>query len=285
MNTYTPYSAKAVVVYHDKCVDGFAAMLCFFLKFGEHVQYLPAQYGRPYPDPSELVGRTLYLVDFSFPPKYQESLNENNVTTILIDHHEAPLESVKRLVTDSKHSSVNNSGAVLAWKYINGNKPAPAVLRYVEDRDLWKFELPHSHKVNAFLQNRPKTVKDWQYLFSFTASELIDHTYLAGSELLAMTKGIQEQIIESALRGTVIGSFTVPVVNAPPQFASDIGNIISKDHPFGATYYDTVHGRVFSLRSHPEGLDVAKIAQEYGGNGHKHASGFRVDRDHPLAKF
>jgi nanoRNase/pAp phosphatase (c-di-AMP/oligoRNAs hydrolase) len=41
---------------------------------------------------------------------------------------------------------------------------------------------------------------------------------------------------------------------------------------------------VFSLRSTEEGLDVAEIAKQYGGGGHKHASGFRVPFGHELAR-
>ena len=46
----------------------------------------------------------------------------------------------------------------------------------------------------------------------------------------------------------------------------------------------TTDGRVFSLRSTEEGLDVSEIAKQYGGGGHKHASGFRVPYGHELTK-
>jgi nanoRNase/pAp phosphatase (c-di-AMP/oligoRNAs hydrolase) len=31
-------------------------------------------------------------------------------------------------------------------------------------------------------------------------------------------------------------------------------------------------------------MDVSAIALQYGGGGHEHAAGFKVDRDHELAK-
>ena len=43
-----------------------------------------------------------------------------------------------------------------------------------------------------------------------------------------------------------------------------------------ACYYDGPEYRVFSLRSRaPDGEDVSEIAKQYGGGGHRHASGFR----------
>jgi len=42
---------------------------------------------------------------------------------------------------------------------------------------------------------------------------------------------------------------------------------------------------VFSLRSQEGGIDVSEIAIKFGGGGHKHAAGFKVDRNHILAKI
>jgi nanoRNase/pAp phosphatase (c-di-AMP/oligoRNAs hydrolase) len=46
--------------------------------------------------------------------------------------------------------------------------------------------------------------------------------------------------------------------------------------PFAACYWDTPDGRVFSLRSREDGVDVSAIAKRYGGGGHRNASGFRM---------
>lgn len=59
---------------------------------------------------------------------------------------------------------------------------------------------------------------------------------------------------------------------------SDAGNLMAEGEPFAACYWDTPAGRVFSLRSRPEGLDVSEIAKAYGGGGHKNASGFQRPR-------
>lgn len=49
-----------------------------------------------------------------------------------------------------------------------------------------------------------------------------------------------------------------------------------------ATYYDDSDGRRWSLRSTPEGADVAQIAEAFGGGGHKHAAGFRMTREEAI---
>ena len=54
------------------------------------------------------------------------------------------------------------------------------------------------------------------------------------------------------------------------------GNIMSIGEPFAASYYDVKDGRIYSLRSQPEGIDVSEIAKAMGGGGHKHAAGFKI---------
>jgi len=51
---------------------------------------------------------------------------------------------------------------------------------------------------------------------------------------------------------------------------------MGKGEPFAACYMDTPEGRVYSLRSSDDGLDVGEIAKKFGGGGHKHAAGLEL---------
>jgi nanoRNase/pAp phosphatase (c-di-AMP/oligoRNAs hydrolase) len=53
---------------------------------------------------------------------------------------------------------------------------------------------------------------------------------------------------------------------------------MSEGCAFSATYYDISDARVFSLRSSKDGIDVSKVAVQYGGGGHPHAAGFKVKK-------
>ena len=63
-----------------------------------------------------------------------------------------------------------------------------------------------------------------------------------------------------------------------PNFSSQIGNIIAnKLPPMGIVWYEEKDGSVHvSLRSIGD-TDVSKMAKKFGGGGHKHAAGFRVE--------
>jgi nanoRNase/pAp phosphatase (c-di-AMP/oligoRNAs hydrolase) len=68
------------------------------------------------------------------------------------------------------------------------------------------------------------------------------------------------------------------------MFSSDAGNLMATEYEqgkmFAATYIDGPKGRIFSLRSTKDGMDVSKIAERFGGGGHKNAAGFTIQVEH-----
>jgi len=84
------------------------------------------------------------------------------------------------------------------------------------------------------------------------------------------------ELIGVVTRPMTIAGHTVPMANLPYTLTSDAGHQLATGKPFAGCYWDTPDGRVFSLRSTDEGLDVSAIAKQYGGDGHRNASGFRV---------
>jgi len=72
------------------------------------------------------------------------------------------------------------------------------------------------------------------------------------------------------------------LANLPYTLTSDAGHLLAENFPFAGCYWDTPSGRVFSLRSRDDGMNVSKIAELYGGGGHEHASGFTIPWDNLL---
>ena len=55
------------------------------------------------------------------------------------------------------------SGCELTWKYLYADHcPVPAILRYVGDRDLWKFELEMSEEVNLAIAAMKEDFAVWE---------------------------------------------------------------------------------------------------------------------------
>ena len=156
----------------------------------------------------------------------------------------------------------------MAWEYWHPEEDVPDMIAYIEDKDLWLWNLERSKEFTIALHSYPMDFGVWD---SLTPERL----KLEGGALLRL----QNKMIESAVsrvRFQTLFGHEVPVVNAT-EFRSEIANHLCKIYPdaaFAAAYHDDQNGeRNWSLRSVGE-FDVAKLARLAGGGGHKNASGF-----------
>lgn len=276
---------KPLVIYHASCADGFGAMWSFWRWFKDTAEYLPGKYQD---EPPDVTGRDVYLLDFSYKRDVVASMLKIANKVVLIDHHKSALEDLADLEgLEDSYCSLEESGCILAWRYAQdnfwgGTRPPPMILQHIQDRDLWKFELEDTRAVSAVLFSKPLDVLVWNELIINS-----DVTLASGRILDEQAIKNAKSIISQSLRSIEMDGYQVPLINTPGMFTSDIGNWLSEKEPFAAMYYDTKEARVFSLRSNRmfEGwVDVSKVALKYGGGGHPHAAGFRVNRDHYLAK-
>lgn len=260
-------------IYHKDCADGFGAALAVKVycdKLGVECDYLPAQYGHEAPD---VTGKTVFIVDFSYDRQTLISLNQQAEKLTVIDHHKSAMEDLDGL--DYCVFDMTRSGAVLTWETLNPELPTPLVLKYVQDRDLWQWQLPQSKEVSAALLTLPKQLDVWQpYLDDEKVAELIvKGSAIVDYQNLQLAKTPQGDKVPMA----TIGGYRVPCVNAT-HLISEMGEQLAQGHPFAALYFDRLDKRVYSLRSAKDGIDVAKVAEQYGGGGHFHAAGFAVDK-------
>src|SRR5690606_24668973 len=161
------------------------------------------------------------------------------------------------------------SGAMLAWEYFNPGEPVPDLIRYIQDRDLGRFELPNSREIFAAISSYPLQFDAWDQLMRTRLDSLVEE----GRVILRKHQRDLEVVLPSLTRFMVFGGYVVPAANIPHMMTSEVGGRLAQGHPFGVTYYDTPSHRVFSLRSTKAGVDVSKIAELYGGGGHRHAAG------------
>lgn len=283
---------RPIVIYHKDCADGFGALWSFWRHFGDGAKYFAGSYQSPVPD---IVDRDVYLVDFSYTYDQVYEMLKFAKSVTLIDHHKSALEDLWPLQEKGLNvnfSSNEKSGAVLAWDFIqtlrSKKETMPRMLAYIQDRDLWKFEMPGSKEVSMFLFSHEYDVKVWDKLMRATKRDIDGFIKLGAILEKKHLKDIKE-LIAGGLRYIDIGDYKcVPVLNVPYTMASDAGSIMAMQSPFAATYSDNAVHRVFSLRSNklnPSAVDVSKIAFGLGGGGHFYASGFKVKRDHELAKI
>lgn len=268
---------KPLCIYHGNCADGFGAAWVFNNYADREFDFHAGVYQQPPPD---CAGRDVYLVDFSYKRAVVEEIIKVATRVVLIDHHKTAIEDLAPLIESKQIEalvSLEHSGAVLAWQWFHGNfAPPPAILRHIEDRDLWKFELAATREIQAAIFSYPYDFDVWTTLADSFDEHGNSNLAVEGAAIERKHHKDIKELLGVTQRRMMIGGHNVPVANLPYTLVSDAAHQMAKGEPFAACYWDTPKGRVFGLRSTDEGMDVSEIAKQYGGGGHRNASGFTV---------
>jgi len=285
-----------VVLYHANCADGFCAAYYMWKMLSSGV-FIPMQYSMPVPSDQLTEKDTVYLVDFSFKREDMHLLASKVDHVIVLDHHKTAEAELKDLTIDNieVYFDMRRSGAALAYDYCMAIRRGslgtgipdydkPALVRYVQDRDLWTFALHYSREISAYIKIKTFRFGTWDEL-----EEELEHSLMScvikGEAILAFQ---QRQVEQSANAATVkafplqpnqdpIDVIWAPIVNATNNL-SEIGDALCLDgHEMAVCWFMRKDGKYqYSLRSRGE-FDVSEIAKAWGGGGHKNAAGFESD--------
>ena len=272
---------KTAVLYHASCADGFCAAYVTWQQLGDEAKYIPVQYEQPLPD---LTGVSdVYILDFSYPRGVLLELaaREDIFKVVVLDHHKTAQEDLAGL-GDSVPGllitfDMERSGAMLAWDYWN-TTPAPAIVRYAQDRDLWQHALPGTREVNEVLAVEPRTFQNWDHMCKKLEFDKGFTDVIGEGVVILRAKQAHVTNLTSKAIWVNIGDHSVPAVNTS-LFQSEIGESLNHRFPdaaFAAIWFcPELDVEIWSLRS-KNGFDVSAIARQYGGGGHAAAAGFRV---------
>lgn len=273
---------KPLVIYHANCRDGFTAAWVCAEALGD-VELHPAHYGDAPPENTD--GRTIYIVDFSYKEDVLLELCANAAAVVVLDHHKSAEEELRNLVGYTEdygllvEFDMERSGAGMAWDHFHpdADDNRPAIVDYVQDRDLWRFELAESRSVNAYIALSEMTLEQWVTI-DYEIEFEFERVFAIGGAVRLRETLLVKQICQN-VRPLMIDGFEVPSVNSS-VLQSETGNVLcmAPEAPFSAVWYQLQDGRfAFSLRSLDSKEDVSVIAKRYGGGGHRNAAGFTVN--------
>jgi oligoribonuclease NrnB/cAMP/cGMP phosphodiesterase (DHH superfamily) len=260
---------KKLCIYHGNCADGFTSAWVVRKALGEDVDFHAGVYQDA---PPNVEGRDVVMVDFSYKRPVLEQIRDQAASVMILDHHKTAEADLKDLPGVVSVFDMNRSGARITWDHYFPNAEPPTLLLHVEDRDLWRFALRKTREIQAAVFAYPYEFKVWDFLMGAS----LDQLAVEGEAIERKHFKDIRELVGVVTRRMDIGGYNVPIANLPYTLTSDAGHLLAKGEAFAGCYWDTPQGRVFSLRSQDGGLDVAEIAKQYGGGGHKNASGFRL---------
>ena len=259
-----------VILYHANCPDGFGAAWAAWKKFGNKAEYIPVN---PETLPEKpLKNKIVYTLDMSFKAPVFRRLMKQNKSIVSLDHHKSRKEDMEKFPQNVFDN--DNSGATIAWGYFHPGKKTPPFLKYLEDNDLWRFRLPYAKELSSVIFLLKFDFKDWsKFAARLENKKERKKIFEQAKNIFAYEQKIAASAVERAALVRFEGYRTLAANSAILE--SEIGHRLSKKlPPIGIIWRQRKSFINVSLRSNGK-VDVSKLAQKYGGGGHKKASGFR----------
>jgi len=276
------HEPKTFVFYHGDCPDGFGGAYAAWKKLGDAAHYVPLKHGT-FLTPEQLEhikGATVYFVDFSYPKEWLDQVAAAAGALTILDHHEG-VEEVVMQYPNTVYDS-NRSGASIAWDFFHPDTPRPELIAFIEDDDLYRHVLPETRAVISYLAVHPYDLQFWDDTANKMASDRakmleVMNIYLEQFDLLCEISVEQAKLVE--FEGYhVYFAYTHQI----KPMKSRVGNLLAKKQgPFAIVCSAHPLGYGVSIRGDGT-VDVSKIAQKYGGNGHPSSAGFHVENDKPM---
>lgn len=264
--------ARVLVIYHGDCLDGFCAAWLAWRKFGAHARYQAAWYGH---EPPDVRGMRVFILDFSFARRQLMQMAERAHGLVLLDHHLTAQEDLEGLAAPGLDIifDMARSGAGLARDYFHPGLKS-WIVDYTQDRDLWRFALPQSKLVNAFIATMKPSFEEYDLVHRTIT---VERAAELGRGAAAYNDMYVEKLSMHARRVRFAGYDDIPLVNAPYVGISDLVGALAATALFAVGWFQRGDGQIsFSLRSRGE-FDVSDLARLFGGGGHSKAAGFTLD--------
>lgn len=266
------------VLYHDNCFDGHTAAWAAWLKFGAGAKYIGCAHGSPPPAIEYTKDDLVFIVDFSFKKEILLEIKSKVRELTVIDHHKTAEEDLRGL--DFCVFDMTKSGALLTFEYFFPNDEVPKLVQYISDRDLWKFALPKSKEVHAFIASFKMDFMMWNALRLQLDINFVN-AVSTGEALLRAHDIVVDMLCKHNVQFDKFKmgdeTITLPVINAPKQYGSDACVKLYETHNTpAAVYWITESDKiVYGIRSRPD-FDCSVIAKSYAGGGHRNAAGWQL---------
>ena len=211
-------------------------------------ELVPVNYDEPPPD---VRGRNVYILNFSYKAPVLQEMARPASHVVVLDHHATAKENLAGILTDLellRHGSpglygkfdMDHSGAMLAWMYFFPQQPPPILVQYVEDRDLWRFQMPKSREVSAAIRSYPFDLALWDslhdpYRVGMIKPGVIERFMSEGAAILRRGRAgraICAHAHDMAFNDGV-ERYAIRVANTP-VLQSEVAGKLAENRPFGA---------------------------------------------------
>ena len=231
----------------------------------------------------------VYIVDYSFTEatkRQLEAILEKTKDVVWIDHHKSStvfVENNKKffelfdnrwcdasIVYPTRIIDEAKSGALLVWEYFYPEVEAPTHIKYIDDYDRWIHQYKESIIFKTYMDSYNHT--PWESIWECLMYADMNNIILEGTAIKRYADSQDTMYARRLAFETTINGIECIAICRPGNSTALAEKF--NDYPLGVVfqYKDGVYS--FSLYSKNKDIDCSKIAESFGGGGHKGAAGF-----------
>ena len=282
-----------ICFYHSADLDGKCSAAIVKYVYPSCELY-PWDYGDPLPEIEYFNHDKVFIIDIFFPPEKMKWIEENVKCPIWIDHHVSSINTAEKHNLNFRQCNgiqkVGKAACELTWEFLSRYdilKPnnVPIAVTLLGRYDVW--DLDYNLSVLPFQYGMRVEKTDPQSLLWKT---LFENPESPGSHTIDKLETIEEKgeiIIEyekfQAEEYLNSYSFTTKIkdYNALSVNRGKVNSLFFNSH-FNPEIHDLMCSFVMSSNQNwyvsfyttKDNVDCSKLAQEFGGGGHKQAAGY-----------
>lgn len=275
-------------VLHHNDIDGYASarVIADFTKNFNEADYFVTDYSSGYQELIEELSQneTVYISDVSFTESTLHYLEEiMNITQDIIwcDHHNSSmaletdhpeLKSIKGI------RSLEYCGAMLTYMYLNNadERNVPPLIRYVDDYDCWKWNMQETLYFKYGMETEELDINSPVFRNMKNVLDIISKGQIVGKY-----QSLQDISTIKNMMFPYVWTVNDTNYNCFICNYSKSGSLLFKecidDCDIAITFSYNGKKWKYGLYSNKDHVDCSKIAEVFGGGGHKRSAGFTAD--------
>ncbi len=270
------------IFYHKSDLDGkcSAAIVKYDHKEDEDTcELIGVDYDTPIDLDSIAKNEKVFMVDFSAPTEIMLGL-QDKANFVWIDHHVSAIERCKKAAEFWEGlQEVGKAGCELTWAYCFGLEHTPEAVHYLGRYDVWDHKDKNVLKFQCGMRAQncdPDNDSLWHSLFE--GGKIIKKILYDGDAIMKYIDNDNEIYSKTLSFETELCGYKALAIN----------KALTNSKLFDAVYDPNKHDILvpfsydgkkwkFSIYTRKEDIDCSKIAESFGGGGHKKAAGFSLD--------
>lgn len=292
-------------IYHDPCPDGAVAAVIFRQKYRgcHYIPYDHKESNLVYEKIKKVISKVknlkIYFLDVCPLFSFVDEIKSKVKSITIIDHHKPACD---QFILDKSENIIKNCNVIfdntksacqIVWHYFYPNKKIPDSIFHISKKDIWDFGNKYTESFCVgypiyYEFEDPIPHKERLYLFKkviHSSRKDIEKIIQIGNSLIETYRQECTTYVEKIVftTDTDIQGKTFNVVEIPDlkyYLNKYMIEYLQQHYPeydvlrIKKTYDTQVS---YSLRTLNK-TDVSLIAQKYGGNGHKGASGYAIKK-------